>query len=89
MIFSKLFFIDFFVYILKWLVATKFFLHFLCKHIKMVNKYYQKKKASKRSQGTKILLEKKKKKVKRRVETDIKIFLKKKKRKATILWGSK
>ena len=57
----------------------------------MVNKYYQKnkKKASKRIRGTKILLKKKKEIGEKRVGTDIKIFLKKKKRKASILWGSK
>ena len=58
----------------------------------MVNKYYpknKKKKASKRSKGTKILIKKKKEIGEKRVGTDIKIFLKKKKRKASILWGSK
>ena len=55
----------------------------------MVNKYYPKKKASKRSKGTKILIKKKKEIGEKRVGTDIKIFLKKKKRKASILWGSK
>ena len=62
----------------------KNFYNFLHTYIKMVNKYYQKKKksfAKKHVKGTKIFLKKKKKKGEKRLETDVKIFLKKKKKK--------
>ena len=71
------------MYIQKWFITIKnIFIIFLCSYIKMVNKYYQKDKQMLRKEAHKryqnLSEEEKEKKGEKRLETDIKIYLKKK-----------